>query len=156
MDCEHAKCLEGTPVKLVSEKIKDATICHAYYTLENNERIEYILNIFGDSDNLCIMYNYIAEEYKLKEYFKHAKILQATSFAEGVDLAHIKDLVIYSQDFSTARHVQRRARQASKNRVEPIEVHFLLTKKAVSEQVYETVAINQKNFVDSTFKRELI
>ena len=64
-----------------------------------------------------------------------------------------KYLVIYSQNWSTAQHTQRRARQANKMRKEPIVVHFLLAKKAISDQVYKMVAINKKNFVDSVFKR---
>jgi len=99
------------------------------------------------------MYQYKAEKLKLEQHFKNASILQATSFAEGVDLSHKRHLVIYSQDFSTARHAQRRARQASKSREDSIVVHFLLAKKAISDQVYQTVSINKKNFVDSVFER---
>ena len=84
--------------------------------------------------------------------FKQAKLLQATSYAEGVDLHQYKHLVIYSQDFSTARHTQRRARQANKNRKEAIIVHFLLVKGGISERVYKTVSINKKNFVDTVFE----
>ena len=64
-----------------------------------------------------------------------------------------KHLVIYSQNWSTAQHTQRRARQANKERKEPILVHFLLMKNAISDQVYKTVALNKRNFVDSVFKR---
>lgn len=124
--------------------------------LANCEKADYIRAEFGDTKDLVIMYNYIAEGEKLRKQFKYAKILQATSFAEGVDLSMHKDLVIYSQDFSTARHTQRRARQANKKREDPITVHYLLVKKATSEQVYKTVSINKKNFVDSVFDRTTI
>jgi len=100
------------------------------------------------------MYNYIAEGIKLRHWFKNATILQATSYAEGVDLHHIEHLIIYSQDFSTARHTQRRARQAAKDREWPITVHFLLVKGGISEQVYKTVSINKRNYVDSMFTKE--
>jgi len=126
---------------------------HNYYILPNMEKINYIKDNFGDNNNLVIMYNYIAEGFKLRAYFKHAVILQATSNAEGIDLSMYKDLVIYSQDFSTARHTQRRARQANKNRKKPIIVHYLLVEKGISEEVYETVSINKVNYVDSLFKR---
>lgn len=132
-------------------KIEDQNI-----VLANCEKVDYIKAVFGDTEDLVIMYNYIAEGDKLSQAFKHAKILQATSFAEGVDLSMHKDLVIYSQDFSTARHTQRRARQANKNRKEPITVHYLLVKKGLSEQVYKTVSVNKKNFVDTTFTRSKI
>lgn len=122
-------------------------------TLPNTEKIDYIKELFGDNENVVIMYNYQQEGVKLREHFKEAIILQATTNAEGVDLYQHEHLIIYSQDFSTGRHTQRRARQANKNRETPITVHFLLVKKATSEQVYKQVSINKKNFVDSVFKR---
>lgn len=122
------------------------------YLLPNQEKIDYILKYFGDSESLVIMYNYVAEKEKLSKHFKKATILQATTNAEGVDLYEYDDLVIYSQDFSTARHTQRRARQANKERTKPIIVHYLLVKGAASARVYKTVSVNKKNFVDTVFE----
>lgn len=133
-----------------------AKIDKQYLVLGNREKIDFILRKFGDTEDLVIMYNYIAELTKLEEVFKKARILQATSFAEGVDLHKHKHLVIYSQDFSTARHTQRRARQANMKRDTPITVHYLLVKKGLSEQVYNTVSVNKRNFVDSVFTKEKI
>jgi len=133
-----------------------AKIDDTYLVLANDEKISYILEHFGDTDSLVIMYNYIAEGTKLREVFTRAQILQATSYAEGVDLSMYKDLVIYSQDWSTAKHSQRRARQANKLRAEPIVVHFLLVKKAISEQVYEAVALNKLNYIDSLYSGETL
>lgn len=127
-----------------------------YLQLKNREKIDYILEKFGDTENIVIMYNYIAEGHKLAENFKKAKILHATTYAEGVDLSMYEHLIIYSMNFSTAKHTQRRARQANMLREEQINVHFLLVKKAVSEQVYKTVALNKRNFVDSVFEKELL
>jgi hypothetical protein len=135
--------LEGGTIKLDDER----------FVLGNTEKVDYILENFGDKESLVIMYNYIAELDKLTHHFKKATILQATSYAEGVDLHKFKDLVIYSQDFSTARHTQRRARQCNKKRDTPITVHYLLVKEAISAQVYKTVSQNKRNFVDSVFKR---
>ena len=138
--------LEGGTIKIDDQ----------YHILANDEKIQHILKHFGDTEDLVIMYNYQAEQKKLERVFKKAKVLQATSFAEGVDLSMHKHLVIYSQDFSTARHTQRRARQANKQRKEPIVVHYLLVKKGLSQQVYKTVSVNKKNFVDSVFKKDKI
>lgn len=124
--------------------------------LNNTEKIDYILNTWGDTEDLVIMYHYIQEEHKLKQYFKKAKILQGIRYAEGVDLSMYEHLVIYSMDFRTAKYTQRRARQANMKRTTEIKVHFILTKKGISEQVYNTVAINKKNFVDSYFERGLL
>lgn len=132
-------------------KIKDE-----YIVLNNREKIDYILDKWGDDNDVCIMYNYIAEGTKLREIFKYAKILQGTSYAEGVELSSYRHLIIYSQDFRTSKHVQRRARQASKQRTSHIDIHFLLVKSGTSEQVYNTVALNKVNFVDATFNRNLI
>ncbi len=124
-----------------------------YIVLSNTEKIDYILKTWGDTKDLVIMYNYIQDAVKLKRFFKNATILQGTSYAEGVDLSMYKHLVIYSQDFSTSKHTQRRARQANKDRTEEIKVHFLLVKNAISEQVYKAVSINKVNFVDSIFNQ---
>jgi hypothetical protein len=121
--------------------------------LANREKVDYILEHFGDIEDVVIMYNYIGEGIKLREIFKRAKILQATSYAEGIDLSMHKHLIIYSQDFSTAKHTQRRARQANQLRAEPIIVHYLLVKKAISAQCYTTVSLNKRNYVDSVFTR---
>jgi len=138
--------LEGGTIKIDANR----------YVLSNTEKVDFILKKFGDKKSLVIMYNYIAEKQKLEKHFKKALILQATSYAEGVDLHKYQDLVIYSQDFSTARHTQRRARQSNKKRDTPINVHYLLVKGAISWQVYKTVSLNKKNFVDSVFNRSTI
>lgn len=126
---------------------------NTYVVLANREKADYILANWGDSEDLVIMYHYKAELTKLKAIFSKATLLQATSYAEGVDLSMYKHLVIYSQDFSTAKHTQRRARQANKNRDGEIKVHFLLVAGAISERVYKTVSKNKKNFVDTVFDR---
>lgn len=133
-----------------------AKVDDEYVVLNNTEKIDYIKKHWGDSKDIAIYYYYIAEGIKLRQAFKHALILQATSHAEGIDLAHIDTLIIYSQNFSTAQHTQRRARQAAQHRQKDIVVHYLLVHKAVSEQVYNTVSINKQNFVDSVFERYTI
>jgi len=133
-----------------------AKVGEEYLTLANTEKLDYVKNTWGDTNNLAIFYQYIEEGNKLRKAFRYAKILQGTSYAEGIDLSNIKHLVIYSQDFSTARHTQRRARQANINRSDEITVHFLLCENAVSEQVYNIVSVNKQNFVDSVFDKVAI
>jgi len=124
-----------------------------YGRLGNREKVKAIYADFGDKDTNVIMYHYKAELALLKGNFPNTRLLQATSYAEGVDLSMYANLIIYSQDFSTARHSQRRARQANKNRKEPIRVHYYLVKGGISEQVYKTVSENKTNFIDSLFDR---
>lgn len=138
--------LEGGVVKIEDD----------YIVLNNNEKVNYILSTFSDTADNVIMYNYKAERTKLERAFKKSLLLQATSYAEGVDLSEYRNLIIYSQDFSTARHTQRRARQCNKNRVGEIKVHYLLVKGGLSAQVYKTVTKNKRNFVDSVFNRNTI
>lgn len=124
--------------------------------LSKIDKIDYILKTWGDSDNLVIFYQYQNELSLLKQTFKSATILQGTSFAEGVDLSMYETCVVYSMDFSTAKYTQRRARQCNMKRDTPIDFHFLLVKGAISEQVYQTVAVNRANFVDSYFNKQEI
>lgn len=121
--------------------------------LNFNEKIDYILKTWGDVKSLVIFYQYQNELILLRSKFKNATILQGTSFAEGVDLSMYETCVVYSMDFSTAKYTQRRARQCNMKRDTPIDFHFLLVKNAISEQVYQTVAINRTNFVDTYFNR---
>lgn len=135
--------LEGGTLKVDDE----------YVNLGNNEKVDFILEEWGDEEELVIMYYFKADILKLNKFFKKATLLQASTYAEGVDLSMFKHLVIYSQNHSTAQHTQRRARQANINRKEPIDVHYLLVKKAVSHKAYKTVSINKENFVDTVFER---
>lgn len=133
-----------------------AKIDGEHIVLGNREKIDYILEHWGDTDEMVIMYNYIAEKEKLERVFKKAQILQASTYAEGVDLSHKEHLIVYSQNFSTAKHSQRRARQANRKRSTPITVHFLLVKKAISDEVYQTVAVNKQNYIDKFFTGETL
>lgn len=148
-------CDNTSKLRTVLHQLEGGTVKNndVGYVLANREKVDYILRTFGDSKDLVIMYNYKAELTKLEAVFRNALLLQATSYAEGIDLSMYKHLVIYSQDFSTARHTQRRARQANMDRKEAITVHFLLVKKALSEQVYKTVSLNKVNYVDSLFEK---
>lgn len=124
--------------------------------LHNMEKICAIKRDFGDESTTVIMYHYKSEGIKLKGAFSRSLLLQGTSYAEGVDLSMYDNLIIYSQDFSTAKHSQRRARQANKERATPIRVHFYLVKGAISEQVYDTVSLNKVNFIDKLYDRSPI
>lgn len=149
-----------TPMSLLTKlhQIEGGTLKfeEKYFNLPNREKIDYILEKWGDSEDLVIFYHYQEEEHKLKSVFKKAQVLQATKYAEGVDLSMYEHLVVYSMNFSTAQYTQRRARQANMKRETPINVHFLLVKRGISEQVYNTVAINKKNFVDKYFVKGVL
>lgn len=149
-----------TPTKVITKlhQLEGGTIKEdkISFNLDNDEKIRYIESVFGDSEDLVIFYNYKQEELKLKERFKKARVLQSTAFAEGVDLSMYTHLVVYSMNFSTSQYTQRRARQANVNRDKPIKVNFLVVKGAVSHQVYKTVALNKKKFIDTCYEKGLV
>lgn len=138
--------LEGGSVKLDDGEV-------VYLGGEFNFKIDYIKKTFGDVASLVIFYEYIAEGELLRNNFQNAVILQGTSFAEGIDLSHMETLVIYSQNFSSSKYTQRRARQCNKFRSKEIEVHFLLCKGFISDLVYDCVANKHKNFTSSIYER---
>lgn len=139
--------LEGGTIKL-NEKTS--------LVRDNAEKIDFILHNFNDSENIAIMYHYKCELKKLSLVFKKAKLLQSNKYSEGISLAKVDHLIIYSQDFSTAKHIQRRARQCDKQRDSEIIVHFLLIKNAISHQVYTTVSKNKKNFTDKLYNEHIL
>ena len=130
-----------------------------YLQLEEDSKIQYIKDTWGDTKDLVIAYHYVAEGAKLKKAFKNALILQYTAFAEGVDLSMYKTLVIHSGSFSGSSYSQIRARQANVDRTIPIVIHFLLVKDAISSQVYEVISqrmgdFNERHFVSRRISNE--
>lgn len=148
--------MEGGGTKILKRDPVKEKVYTEPKVLRNTEKIDYIKATWGDTEQLVIMFQYKSEGMKLAEHFKKARILQSTTNAEGIDLSMCEHLVIYSQDFSTAKHSQRRARQANKFRKTDIIVHYLLVKDGISEQVYQTVSVNKINFVDSVFEKRTL
>lgn len=157
---DDTEVLADTPMSLMTKlhQIEGGTIKteERDLILGSREKIDYIKANFGDSSDIVIFYHYKAEEKLLKNHFREAIVLQATSFAEGVDLSMYEHLIVYSMNFSTSQYTQRRARQANMKRDTEINVHFLLVKGGISEQVYKAVALNKTNFVDKYYVRGLI
>ena len=137
--------LEGGTLKVDNE----------YINLPYNDKVLYILNNFGDSEDIGIMCHFLEERNKLSKIFKHAKLFSSNAHAEGVDLSHLKHFIIYSSDYSGARFVQRRERIANINGSNTTTVHHLLVKKAISEKVYNTVS-KKRDFNNETFEGETI
>jgi len=139
--------LEGSAIKYQDDGGNDQWI----YLRKMLFKYEYIKDTWGDTSDMVIMYNYQAEKVLLEESFKKAKILQGTSNAEGVNLSAYKYHIILSMDYRTAKYIQRRARMCDLHREDKIEVHYLLVKKAISQQIYDTVAINKANYTDKYY-----
>jgi len=117
------------------------------------DRVGAISSEFGDGEDCAIMAHFKCEQEHLANFFPKAIILSSNAHAEGVDLSHIENLIIYSMDFSTARAFQRRARQANKERKTPIKVNFFFAKGSMSEEVYVTVFKKRENFTKNSYER---
>lgn len=133
--------IEGGAIKLEDE----------YVDLGFREKIDYIMSNFGDSDTVGIMCHFIGEQRILKSIFKHARIYSSSAHAEGVDLSHLEHFVIYSSDYSGAKFVQRRERIINMNGSNTTDVHHILVKGGISEQVYKVVS-NKADFNNSIFQ----
>lgn len=121
------------------------------------EKIDYILENFGDRESLVIFYEYKCEGVLLNRIFKKAKILQGTSYAEGVDLSHLDTSIVFSQNFSSSKYIQRRARLCSFKREKEIDVYYIITKRfdkipTISQLVYDCVATKRRNFTESLYR----
>lgn len=114
-------------------------------------KIGYIQSVFGDTKDMAIMFHFVQEEELLKRYFRHARILSGNKYAMGITIRE-PILIIYSQGFSTAQYIQRRARQTDYTKEGDITVHYILTKGAPSDKIYQTVAINKVNYTNSLFE----
>lgn len=136
-------------------QIEGGTILNDGVALETGEteKIEWVLENYGDTEKIAIFYNFKAEKVLLSRYFKQAKLLQSTSHAEGIDLHEMDKVIIYSMNYSAAKYTQRRARQCNMKRSKPIEVIFLLAKEGLSKYVYERVAVEKKSFTASYYEK---
>lgn len=126
-----------------------------YIDLGNNEKINYILENFGDNELTGIMCHFIGEQEKLKRIFKKAKIYSSNAHAEGVDLSHLKNFVILSSDYSGSKFIQRRDRIVNINGSNTLTVHHILVKNAISDKVYQRVS-KKEDFNNSTYEKESI
>lgn len=119
----------------------------------SNEKIEYILNTFGDTEDVGIMCHFVGERQKLSKYFKKAKIYSSTAHAEGVDLSHLKHFVILSSGYSGAKFVQRRERIINIKGSRSTIVNHILVKSSISEKIYNTVS-KKRDFNNKTYLSE--
>jgi len=132
-----------------------AKVNDSYIELGNTEKIDYIYNTFGDTEDVGIMCHFIGERIMLEKKFKYAKIYSSTSHAEGVDLSHLKHFVIMSSGYSGSKFIQRRDRIVNLNGSNTLTVNHILVKGAISEQVYKTTS-KKEDFNNSTYEANTI
>lgn len=130
-----------------------AKIGNDYIDLGNREKINYVLEKFGDKKDVGIMAHFIGERNILEGIFTKAKIYSSNAHSEGVDLSHLKSFIIFSSDYSGSKFIQRRERIINTEGSNTLEVHHLLVRKAISDQVYRRVSKKQ-DFNNQTYKRK--
>ena len=128
-----------------------AKVGDEHIDLGNREKIDYIKANFGDSEDTGIMCHFVGERQILEKEFKHAQIYSSSSHAEGVDLSHLKSFIILSSDYSGSKFIQRRDRIININGSASLEVHHIMVKNAISEQVYKKVS-KKEDFNNSTYE----
>lgn len=122
------------------------------HNLGFTEKIDYIKQTWPDSPKTGIMAYYRAEYELLTREFPNSEIYSSISNAEGVDLSHLDNFIIFSFGFSGAKFVQLRDRCTNINSSKQNIVHILLMKDSISQQVYECVN-QKKNFNDESFNK---
>lgn len=128
-----------------------AKIDDEYIELGNTEKVDYIKNTFGDTEDVGIMCHFVGERRLLEKHFKRAAIYSSSSHAEGVDLSHLKHFIIMSSDYSGSKFIQRRDRVVNINGSNTTIVNHILVKNAISEQVYKKVS-KKEDFNNSTYE----
>jgi len=126
-----------------------------YVELGNTEKVQYVKDTFGDTEDVGIMAHFVGERILLYRHFKNATIYSSNAHSEGVDLSHLKHFIIFSSDYSGSKFIQRRERIINTEGSNTLLVHHILVKKAISEQVYNRVSKKQ-DFNNSTYIREEI
>ena len=132
-----------------------AKIEDEYFEIGNTEKIDYIMEVFGDEPTTGIMCHFIPERRLLAKHFSKAQLYSSKAHAEGVDLSHLKYFIVLSADYSGSKFIQRRDRIINTEGSNTLTVHFILVKKAISEQAYKSGS-KKEDFNNSTYVRQAI
>lgn len=143
--------------------VVDANEVQSYIRL-HRAKIQYMFDNFIDKypdARIGIMSHFIAEREQIQQWLQNnnvddrVEVYSSNAHAEGVDLSHLDYFIIYSQDYSGSKHIQRRDRIVNTNGSNTTEIHYLLVKGAISEQVYITCS-KKLDFNNQQFNQELI
>ena len=108
--------------------------------LDNTEIVDYLRVTFGDTSDVAIFTHFRSTREKLRHYFKHAQLLSSVADAEGVDMSHMKHMVIVNTGYSGAKCAQLRERVVNMNRTTEAKVHYIITDGGISDDVYQAVS----------------
>jgi len=123
--------------------------------LDNTEVVDYIKETFGDDDDIGLMCHFRSTRAKLEKYFSKAQIYSSNAHCEGIDLSHLRHLVIVNGDYSGARFIQRRDRISNLKKSGERRIHHIVTDSGISADVYDKVS-NKKNYNIGIFRNARI
>jgi hypothetical protein len=133
------------------EVIKD---CECLELSAGHEKLQYCIEHYPDDGNTVFMANFRCTRWLWRKHFKKNMVLSQVRFSEGVDLSHIKKIVLLDISFRTSKYSQVIARQANHNRKTPIVVDILVAEKpGIGYDVYNTVAVKKENFDKNSYER---
>jgi len=115
------------------------------------EVITYIKENFDLTKPTVIMSHFIWQQKLIQELLPTVEVASSSAKAEGVDYSHIENFVILSSDYSGSKFIQRRDRIININGSTSLEVHHIMVKNAISEQVYKKVS-KKEDFNNSTYE----
>ena len=101
--------------------------------LDNKEKIDWILNMYGDSENIAIRHFYSKEEVKLRQHFKKAFIFKDKYTSEVIkQLADKKAIIIYSIDSKATdlQNIISMLNKVSSDRESSAQIYILVAEKS--------------------------
>jgi hypothetical protein len=118
----------------------------------NQEIIDYCMHHFGDNPDVAYFTHWRSTREKFAGHFKQAQLFSSIAHAEGVDMSHMKHMVIVNTAYSGAKFAQLRERVVNMNRTTKALVHHIVTNGGVSKAVYNAVSA-KKDFNLAAFRR---
>lgn len=120
--------------------------------LPNTEVVDFLLEKFGDSEDVAFFTHFRSTRKKLSRYFQKALLLSSMAHAEGVDMSHMRHVVIVNTGYSGAKFTQLRERVVNMTRTTEALVHHIVTDGGISQEVYQMVK-DKKDFNLEAFRR---
>jgi len=129
-------------VRTALHQLESGTLLYEdeYIMLKNTEVVDYIRDTFGDSPDVALFAHFKSTRKKLRQHLKRAQIFSSIAHSEGVDMSHMKHMVIVNTGYSGAKAAQLRERVVNMNRTTEALVHHIVTDAGISRDVYNAVS----------------
>lgn len=108
--------------------------------LPNTEMADYIRATWGDRPDVAVMCHFRSTREKLSKMLGNVALFSSDGHAEGVRLDRYQHFVIANTGYSGSKHIQRRERATLMGMTQDRQVHHLMARGQLSEQVYKAVS----------------